>query len=367
MFSKILSAGAVVLASSSLASAQTFSECNPVKGDKCPADPAIGGQVVIDFTKGSTPYFGLAAGTTLNYDPAMGAVFSIKQDGNAPTITSKGYIFFGRLEVELQASVGVGVVTSVVLQSDCLDEIDWEWLGGDSTQVQTNYFAKGDTSTYDRGGFSPVSNPQTQFHTYTIDWTPEHVQWIIDGNVVRTLTYAEAKGGASFPQTPMQIKLGTWVAGRQGAPEGTVQWAGGYTNFADAPFNGYYRKVTITDYSNGVKGATSYSYGDSSGTMGSIVVSTGGSNNAALNSTDSTSTSGNTPTTTKPLTQATNKPNNSSSVTTSVTTPVPAPTGGAGGNNNNGGSQTPPPNAGLRNAASFGLVGFMGALTYLLL
>jgi hypothetical protein len=33
MYSKILSAGAVVLASSSLASAQTFSSCNPVKGD----------------------------------------------------------------------------------------------------------------------------------------------------------------------------------------------------------------------------------------------------------------------------------------------------------------------------------------------
>jgi hypothetical protein len=33
MFSKILSTAAVVLATSGLATAQTFSACNPVKGD----------------------------------------------------------------------------------------------------------------------------------------------------------------------------------------------------------------------------------------------------------------------------------------------------------------------------------------------
>jgi beta-glucanase (GH16 family) len=329
---------------------------------ECPADPAIGGTVVVDFTKGSSPYFGVAEGTTLNYDPSKGAVFQINKDGEAPTITSKGYIFFGKLEVELQTSVGIGVVTSVVLQSDCLDEIDWEWLGGDTTQVQTNYFSKGDTSTYDRGGFSPVNNPQTQFHTYTIDWTPEHVQWIIDGNVVRTLTYGEAKGGASFPQTPMQIKLGTWVAGRQGAPQGTVQWAGGYTNFADAPFTGYYRKVTITDYGNGKSGATSYSYGDSSGTMGSIVVSTDGSNSAAFNESSSANTDKPTASTTKPLTQATNKPKNTTSVSTTMTTAA-TQSGPTGGSQPTGPSQVTP-NAGLRVAANLFAAGAAAALCW---
>lgn len=176
----------------------------------------------------------------------------------------------------VRASQGTGVVTSFVLQSDDLDEIDWEWLGGDEFNVQTNYFSKGDTTTYDRGGMSPVGSPQDTFHTYTIDWTPEALNWIIDGTVVRTLTYADAKGGSTYPQTPMQIKLGTWVAGKKDAPEGTVEWAGGYTNFADAPFLGYYKSVVITDYSNGVDGAKSYSYGDRSGTYESIKISTDG-------------------------------------------------------------------------------------------
>lgn len=211
----------------------------------------------------------------MTYDPSLGAVFSINKETEAPTFTSVGYIFFGRVDVVARASVGTGVVTSFVLQSDDLDEIDWEWLGGDTTQVQTNYFSKGDTTTYDRGGFSGVGTPQEEFHTYTIDWTAEKLDWIIDGTVVRTLTYADAKGGASYPQTPMQIKLGTWVAGRKDAPEGTVQWAGGYTDFSQAPFNGYYKSVTVQDYMNGAKSAGSYVYGDMTGTYQSIKIQQG--------------------------------------------------------------------------------------------
>ena len=36
------------------------------------------------------------------------------------------------------------------------------------TEVQTNFFSKGCTDTYDRGGFSPVADPINQFHTYTL-------------------------------------------------------------------------------------------------------------------------------------------------------------------------------------------------------
>lgn len=237
----------------------------------CPADKAVGTTVEVDFTKGENDFFTVAEGTTLTYDPTLGAVFTINKETDAPTISSNGYIFFGKVDVTVRASAGVGIVTSVVLQSDDLDEIDWEWLGGDTTQVQTNYFSKGDTTTYDRGGFSDVSNPQSTFDTYTIDWTSERINWIINGNIVRTLTYADAKNGATFPQTPMQLKLGTWVAGRSDAAQGTIEWAGGLTNFDEAPFLGYYQKVVVEDYS---KGAKQYVYGDLTGTMASIKIET---------------------------------------------------------------------------------------------
>lgn len=185
-------------------------------------------------------------------------------------------MFFGKLEVELQATHGQGVVTSVVLQSKDLDEIDWEWVGGDNAQVQSNYFGKGDTTTYDRAAYHPVDAPLTSFHTYTIEWTKKAITWAIDGAVVRTLTYEEAKGGSRFPQTPMEVKIGTWVAGLPDGEEGTVEWAGGYTDFNEAPFQAWYKSVSVTDYAGG-DGPTKdsvkeYVWGDKTGSWESIKV-----------------------------------------------------------------------------------------------
>ncbi|KAG6016797.1 hypothetical protein E4U43_003085, partial [Claviceps pusilla] len=158
--------------------------------------------------------------------------------------------------------------------------IDWEWIGSDETRVQTNYFSKGDTTTYDRGQFHPVSNPMSSPHTYTIEWTRQEITWSIDGRPVRTLLArdAEAKATAAggFPQTPMQVKLGTWVAGRADAAPGTVQWAGGYADWSRGPFAAYYKSVSITDYAGGdgpdARTASRYVWVDGSGRWESIRV-----------------------------------------------------------------------------------------------
>lgn len=293
MFSKALSTAAVVLSATQLAYAQTFTDCNPME-KKCDPDPALGTTIDVDFTQGPNDLFYEFDGTKIDYDE-NGAVFTINKETDAPTVGTNKYIFFGRVDVTVQAAFGQGVVTSFVLQSDNLDEIDWEWLGGDTTQVQTNYFGKGDTTTYDRGAYHNVPNPQTTTHTYSIDWTKDHVQWYIDGAMVRELKYADAKGGTRFPQTPMEIRIGTWVAGRKDAPKGTVEWAGGYTDFSQGPFIAYYKEIKITDYSNGVEGATEYVWEDGSdGSWESIRVITGDGDDEETSSTassKSTSTS----------------------------------------------------------------------------
>lgn len=157
-------------------------------------------------------------------------------------------------------------------------QIDWEWLGGDTTQVQSNYFSKGDTTTYDRGAFHTVFEPQAAVHKYSIEWNKNVVEWIIDGQVVRTLKATEVKG---FPESPMQIKLGTWCAGGSQTELGTLQWSGGLTNFSKAPFDAYYKSVTIVDYAGGngpaIKGVKEYVYGDHSGSADSIEIKYGSS------------------------------------------------------------------------------------------
>jgi beta-glucanase (GH16 family) len=292
--------------------------------DGCPHDKAVGAQIVdIDFRKGASSFFKAADGTDLKYDSGLGAVFTINKETDAPTITSNQYIFFGQVDVTVRASQGVGVVTSFVLQSDDLDEIDWEWLGGDATQVQTNYFSKGCTDTYDRGGFSPVSDPINNFHTYTIRWTPEKLDWIIDGAVVRTLTNSGLSGCSGYPQTPMQIKLGTWVGGRSDAPEGTIQWAGGLTDFSKAPFYGYYQSIRIQDYMGG-QGATSaseYYYGDKSGTWQSIKIVNGSSTGSATIASSTTTTTKPT-TTAKPTTTSSTSKHTSTATTLTTVSPT---------------------------------------------
>lgn len=247
MFNKALSSAVVALAATRMVSAQTFTDCDPTE-KTCPADAAFGNQKVeCDFTQGACGPITEYPGTTVEYND-KGMVLSIEKESNAPTLGSHKTIFFGRIDVELQAAAGQGIVTSVVLESADLDEIDWEWVGGDDAQVQSNYFGKGDTTTYDRGAYHPVDAPLTSVHTYSVEWTSKAVQWIIDGKTVRTLTYEEAKGGSRFPQTPMEVKIGTWVAGGKNSAPGTVEWAGGYTDFSQAPFVAYYKSISIVDY-----------------------------------------------------------------------------------------------------------------------
>ena len=89
----------------------------------CPADPAIGKDSVnCDLTKGACSVFKEFDGTKLEYNE-NGAVFSIKEKTNAPTMGTKKFMFFGRLDVVVQPAAGAGIVTSLVLQSDDLDEV----------------------------------------------------------------------------------------------------------------------------------------------------------------------------------------------------------------------------------------------------
>ena len=85
----------------------------------------------------------------------------------------------------------------------------------------------------------------------------------------------------------MQLKLGSWAAGGEGVPEGTVEWAGGKTDFTQGPFDMYVKEVSITNYNP----ADSYEYGDKSGSWQSIKINKDGSSSSAGGSGSSTTSS----------------------------------------------------------------------------
>ena len=126
-----------------------------------------------------------------------------------------------------------------------------------------NYFIKGNTATYDRGGYHDISNPLENYHTYTIDWTEDELTWSVDGAVIRTIPKDNAQG---YPQSPMAIYAGIWAGGDPDNQPGTIAWAGGITDYSKAPFTMHIKSILVADYSSG----KSYSYSDQSGTWESI-------------------------------------------------------------------------------------------------
>ncbi|KAJ5504861.1 Concanavalin A-like lectin/glucanases superfamily [Penicillium fimorum] len=253
------------LAAATLVSGQTYSECNPLK-KTCPANVGTTeSRHTFDFTKSSSLDQWTTTAGNVKIGP-NGAEFTINKQGDAPTIRTDFHVFFGEVSVTMKSAPGTGIVSSVVLQSDDLDEIDWEAVGGDTTQVQTNYFGKGDTTTYDRATFEPVLTPQEVFHTYKVVWTKEATTWSVDGNVLRTLSSDNAQSGIRYPQTPMNVRIGIWAGGDPNNAEGTIQWAGGLTDYSKTPYTMYIKDVTIVNYNP----AESYTWSDRTGSAESI-------------------------------------------------------------------------------------------------
>ena len=131
------------------------------------------------------PNWALASHETVAYGPD-GAEFAFIKRYDGPSISTDFYILFGQVEIVMQAAPGIGIISSVVLMSDDADEIDFEFSGNDfgkaSGTVQTNYFGKGIVGSYDRATQPAVTNPQSEFHIYTLDWSATTLTWSVDGS-----------------------------------------------------------------------------------------------------------------------------------------------------------------------------------------
>ncbi|EME83583.1 glycoside hydrolase family 16 protein, partial [Pseudocercospora fijiensis CIRAD86] len=226
----------------------------------CPPVPGLTERFTDDFTTLSkVPNNWIIADYAeqyLSFSNSKGLEFRLPDGLSAPYIWTKNYLHYGKVEVTLQSAPGIGVISSAVLMSDTLDEIDWEWSGNDFAlkvpTIQTNYFGQGVTGNWDRGTQPRVEKNMTQnFMTYTFDWKPDSLSWAINGNVIRTL-YAKNQDNNQYryPQSPSRFHLGLWDAGYKDVAWYTKQWAGGETDLKGFPYSLYVKKVTITPYTS---------------------------------------------------------------------------------------------------------------------
>ncbi|KPM38558.1 hypothetical protein AK830_g7973 [Neonectria ditissima] len=270
MISRYLLPAAALLG---LVAAQTSSDCNPMNQTDCDPNPAFGTEHLWHFN--STPSSDLWETHVgyVPYDEEKGAILTVKDQGDSPTIRTTFYFFFGRTELWLKAAPGIGIVSSMMWLSDDLDEVDWELLGANNTHATTNYFGKGREDFTQGGHHYMKDGMQSDYHNYTTVWTKDKLQWYIDEELVRTLKPADANSTENYPQTPMRLSIGIWAGGDPTLPEGTREWAGGDTDYTKGPYNMYVKSVKVEDYSSGKE----YVYGDKSGDWKSIEVVKGNS------------------------------------------------------------------------------------------
>ena len=213
--------------------AQTVAICNPLNTTApCPDDAALGTTFATTFNASQTqldPYlFNVTAGEQNIKFGDNGAELTISQSGQSVTAQTSFYIMWGTVEIIMQAAAGTGIISTFDLLSDDLDEIDLEIMGGNSTTVESNWYGWGNTSQHN-ALYHPCSGPQQSMHNYTINWTQQQLEWIIDGTSARTVPY-DSPG--QYPQTPSFLKFGIWAGGDATQPEGTRTWAGGATDWS---------------------------------------------------------------------------------------------------------------------------------------
>jgi len=259
---------------------QVTSDCNPMERDGCPANPAFGTAHAFDLAQEPSEALWEQTVRGVEFDSEHGALFTISNEGESPTLRTMFYFFYGRTEIHMKCAQGTGIISSTMWLSDVLDEVDFEMFGTKGTLSASNYFGKG-VQKFTNGGEHTVSGDiRDAYHNYTTVWTAEKLEWWIDGAKVRTLVPDDAKNSTTnesyYPQTPMRLSIGIWAGGDPDLPEGTRQWAGGDTDYTKSPFTMYVKNVTVEDYTTGAK---EYTYSDRTGSADSIK-STGGTSEA---------------------------------------------------------------------------------------
>lgn len=132
---------------------------------------------------------------------------------NAGEISSNQTFKYGKFEARLKSAVGSGIISSFYLfnknDESVWNEIDFECFGKNDI-VQTNYWIPGKIQNP-----KLVDNPaqHKNFKTYVIEWTPEYIEWFINGQSVR------GKVKNSYINDDLKVFFNIWLSNSE-------QWAG---------------------------------------------------------------------------------------------------------------------------------------------
>lgn len=163
--------------------------------------------------------------------------------GPGTTFSTNFLMQYGTVEATIKSAPVNGIVTAFIFMSPGGDEIDFEWV---SDEAQSSYYYHG-VIDYSTEATYTVKDDSTAFHNYKITWTPDAIQWYVDGNIIRTVTKESTlrNGQYSFPSEASAVQLGVWDASKVAS---TAEWAHGPVNWSSEPssISAFVQSITVT-------------------------------------------------------------------------------------------------------------------------
>lgn len=165
---------------------------------------------------------------------------------SAELYTSAAY-GYGRVETRLRFAGGDGVIGSFFLWKDGSEqagtfwnELDFEKVGADC-HLESNPLYGMPAQVHSQR-HTLAQDLCAGFHTYTYEWTPDHIAWLVDGVEIRRETGDTATAYATNASQGMQIHFNIWP--------GDASFGG---NFKPEilPIHEYVDWVQFSSYANG--------------------------------------------------------------------------------------------------------------------
>ncbi|KXN68182.1 glycoside hydrolase family 16 protein [Conidiobolus coronatus NRRL 28638] len=149
----------------------------------------------------------------------LGAVFS----------TTETYDY-GRISAVIKVgSTGPGVVTTFGFETLTGEVIEFSITGKDPDFVYTDYQTDSNLGSVNRKKRSIGVDLTEDWHEFTINWEPSSLQFLVDGDVIRTIDEGDARD--DYPTTPSLVKFSIYDAG--GIDSDNAVWAGFPTSYFD--------------------------------------------------------------------------------------------------------------------------------------
>jgi hypothetical protein len=202
-----------------------------------------------------------------------GVALTIKESSDpnrnpdAPRISSTRLMLYGKITAVLRAPAVPGIVTTFITMGPHLpdppldltyadqqggDEIDWEILGGDRYNAQSNVFYRGFREFAVRGGYHAVPTGIDRSQKYTIDWKSDSISFSLNDALQRVYFRNSSEADSNhvpgrkfFPDRAGKVQFAVWS-------EKTNAWAGGAPTWPDAHKNAtaFFEYIDIQCYND---------------------------------------------------------------------------------------------------------------------